>query len=202
MSVTLNRATNTNDAGSPRTSGAYHFDSRSSTHLQSPRVNASQDTRSKPYSTNHREEEDPTWPFALSRAVYNRGVMCARTNLRKKTPCGIQNLGLSRPTLPMSTTLNRATNTNDAGSPRTSGAYHFDSRPSTHLQSPRVNARQPTRSKPYNTNHCEEEGPTWPFASTQAVHNSGVVRARTIYAKKNRLHNAVYKNTKDVCHNL
>ena len=78
----------------------------------------------------------------------------------------------------------RAMNTNDAGSPQMSGAYHIDSRSSTHLQSPRINARQPTRSKPYNTNHCEEEGPTWPFASTQAVHNSGVVRARTIYAKK------------------
>ena len=81
----------------------------------------------------------------------------------------------------------RATNTNDAGSPQISGAYHFDSRSSTHLQSPRINASQPARSKPYNTNHREEEGPTWPFASTQAVHNSGVVRARTIYAK-NRFH--------------
>ena len=39
-------------------SGAYHFDSNSSTHLQSPRNNASQPTRSKPYSTNHREQED------------------------------------------------------------------------------------------------------------------------------------------------
>ena len=75
-------------------------------------------------------------------------------------------LGLSQPTPPMSATLNRATNTNDAGSPKMSGAYHFDSRSSTHLQSPSINARQPTRSKPYNTNHCEEEGPTWPFAST------------------------------------
>ena len=91
MSATLNRATNTNDAGSSQTSDAYHFDSRSSTHLQSPRINASQPTRSKPYSTNHREEEDPTWPFALSRAVYNSGVMCARTYLQKKTPRGIQN---------------------------------------------------------------------------------------------------------------
>ena len=90
-------------------------------------------------------------------------------------------LGLSRPTPPMSATLNRATNRNDAGSPQMSGAYHFDSRSSTQLQSPRINARQPTRSKPYNTNHCEEEGPTWPFASTQAVHNSGVY----IYIKKN-----------------
>ena len=85
------RAANTNDAGSPQMSGAYHFDSRSSTHVQSPRNNASQPTRSKPYSTNHREQEDPTWPFALSRAVYNSGVMCAKTILRKKTPCGIQN---------------------------------------------------------------------------------------------------------------
>ena len=91
MSATLNRATNTNDAGSPQTSGAYHFDSRSSTHLQSPRINASQPTRSKPYCTNLREEEDPTWPFASSQAVYNSGVKCSRTNLRKKTPCGIQN---------------------------------------------------------------------------------------------------------------
>ena len=62
-------------------------------------------------------------------------------------------LGSSHPTPPMSATLNRATNTNDAGSPRTSGAYHFDSRTSTHLQSPRNNASQPTRSKPYSTNH-------------------------------------------------
>ena len=84
MSATLNRATNTNDAGSPQMSGAYHFDSRSSTHLQSPGNNASQPTRSKPYSTNHREQEDPTWPFALSRAVYNSGVMCAKTILRKE----------------------------------------------------------------------------------------------------------------------
>ena len=91
MSTTLNRATSTNDAGSPQMSGAYHFDSRSSTHLQSPRNNASQPTRFKPYSTNHREEEDPTWPFASSRAVYNSGVMCAKTNLQKKTPRGIQN---------------------------------------------------------------------------------------------------------------
>ena len=30
-----------------------------------------------------------------------------------------------------------------------SGAYHFDSRSSTHLQSPRNNASQPTQSKPY-----------------------------------------------------
>ena len=103
-------------------------------------------------------------------------------------------LGLSQPTPPMSATLNRATSTKHAGSPQMSGAYHFDSRSSTHLQSPRINSRQPTRSKPYNTNHCEEEGPTWPFASTPAVHNSGVVRARTIYSK-NRLHNAVYKIT-------
>ena len=110
-------------------------------------------------------------------------------------------LGLSQPTLPMSATLNRATSTNDAGSPQMSSAYHFDFISSTHLQSPRINARQPTWSKLYNTNHFNEEGPTWPFASTQAVHNSGVVRARTIYAK-NRLHNAVYKITKDVCHNL
>ena len=91
MSPTLNRETNMNDAGSPQMSGAYHFDSRSSTHLQGPRINASQPTRSKPYSTNHREEEDSTWPFASSRAVYNSGVMCAKTILRKKTPCGIQN---------------------------------------------------------------------------------------------------------------
>ena len=56
-----------------------------------------------------------------------------------------------------------------------------------HLQSPRINARQPTRPKPYNTNHCEEEGPTWPFAPAQAVHNSGLVRARTIYAKKDSI---------------
>ena len=39
-----------------------------------------------------------------------------------------------------------------------SGAYHFDSRSSTHMQSPRINARQPTQSKPYNTNHLREEG--------------------------------------------
>ena len=86
MSATLERATNTNDAEHPQTSGAYHFNSRSSTHLQSPRINASQPTQSKPYSTNHREEDDPTWPFALSRAIYNSGVMCAKTILRKKTP--------------------------------------------------------------------------------------------------------------------
>ena len=85
------RATNMNDAGSPQTSGKYHFDSRSSTHLQSPRINASQPTRSKPHSTNHREEEDPNWPFAFPQAVFKSGVMCARTNLREKTPCGIQN---------------------------------------------------------------------------------------------------------------
>ena len=71
-------------------SGAYHFDSRSSTHLQSPRNKASQRTRSKPYRTNHREQEDPTWPFALSRAVFNSGVLRAKTILRKMTPCGIQ----------------------------------------------------------------------------------------------------------------
>ena len=90
MSATLNRARIPTTLGSPQMSGAYHFDSRSSTHLQSPRINASQPTWSKPYSTNHREQEDPTWPFALSRAVYNGGVMCAKTILRKKTPCGIQ----------------------------------------------------------------------------------------------------------------
>ena len=73
-------------------------------------------------------------------------------------------LGLSRPTPPMSTTLNRATNTGDAGHPQTSGAYHFGSSSSTHLQSPRFNASQPTPSKPYSTNHREEEDPTWPFA--------------------------------------
>ena len=91
MSATLNRATNMNDAGSLQRSGAYHFESRSSTHLQSPRINASQPTQSKPYSTNHRDEEDLTRPFALSQAVYNSGVMCSKTILRKKTPSGIQN---------------------------------------------------------------------------------------------------------------
>ena len=91
MSATPNRATNTNKAGPPKTSGAYQFESTSSKHLQSPRINAGQPTRSKPYSTNHREEEDPTWPFASSQAVYNSGVKFERTNLRKKTPCGIQN---------------------------------------------------------------------------------------------------------------
>ena len=91
MSATLKRATNTTDAGHPQMSGAYHFDFSSSAHLQCLRINTSQPTQSKPYSTNHREEEDPTWPFASSRAVFNSGVMCARTNLRKKTPCGIQN---------------------------------------------------------------------------------------------------------------
>ena len=92
-------------------------------------------------------------------------------------------LGLSQLTSLVSATLIRVIQTRDAGYPKPSGAYHFDSSSSTHLQSPRNNASQPTRSKPYSTNHCEEEGPTWPFASTQTVHNSGVVRARTIYAK-------------------
>ena len=100
--------------------------------------------------------------------------------------------GSSRPTPLASAILKRLTRTCDDGQHQKSGAYHFDSRSSTHLRSPRTNARQLTRSKPYNTNHCDEEGPTWPLASTQAVHNSGVVFARTIYAK-NGLHNAVYK---------
>ena len=91
MRATLNRATNMNDAGSLQTSGAYHFESRSSTPLQSPRINASQPTQSMPYSTTHRDEEDLTRPFALSQAFYNSGVMCGKTILRKKTPCGIQN---------------------------------------------------------------------------------------------------------------
>ena len=93
----------------------------------------------------------------------------------------------------------RATNTNDAGSPQMSGAYHFDSRSSTHLQSPRINASQRTRSKPDSKSHREEEDPSWPFALSRAVYNSGVMRAKTIDEK--RLH-AVYKLQKDVCHNL
>ena len=73
-------------------------------------------------------------------------------------------LGLSQPTPPISATLNRATNTNDAGSPQTLGAYHFDSRSSTHLQSLRINASWPTRSKPYSSSlgvlcrYLREEG--------------------------------------------
>ena len=107
--------------------------------------------------------------------------------------------GLSRPTPPMSPTLNRETNMNDAGSPQTSAAYHFDSRSSTHLQGPRINASQPTRSKPYSTNHREEEDPTWPFASSRAVYNRGVKCAEQIYKRKL---NAVYKIAEDVCHSL
>ena len=81
---------------------------------------------------------------------------------RPDTPCSghryfdeftSRQLGLSRPTPLVSATLNWATSTNDAGSPQMSGAYQFDSRSSTHLQSPRNNARQPTRSKPYSAPH-------------------------------------------------
>ena len=90
-------------------------------------------------------------------------------------------LGLSRPTPPMSATLNRAAHMNDAGSPQTSCAYHFDSRSPTHLQSPRINASQPTRSKLYSTNHREEEDPTWPFASSQAVQNSNHKKENTVW---------------------
>ena len=87
-------------------------------------------------------------------------------------------LGLSWPTPPKGATLNQATNTSNAGHPETSGAYHFDSSSSTHVQSPRINASQPMRSTPYRTNHREEEGPIWPFASSRAVHNTGVDSVR------------------------
>ena len=97
MRATLNRATNTNDAGSPQTSGACHFDSSQPTHLQCPRINDSQPPRSKPYCTNRREEEGLTWPFTSSQAVYNSAVMCARTHLRKKSPCGTQNYKIYLP---------------------------------------------------------------------------------------------------------
>ena len=62
----------------PQMSGAYHFDSSQPTHLQCPRINASQPPRSKPYCTNRREEEGLTWPFASSPAVYNKGVATVR----------------------------------------------------------------------------------------------------------------------------
>ena len=44
------------------------------------------------------------------------------------------------------------------GPPGLFGGFLYLTRSSAHLQIPRINARQPTRSKPYNTNHCEEEG--------------------------------------------
>ena len=83
-------------------------------------------------------------------------------------------LGLSRPTPLVSATLVGVTQTSNAGHSKPSGAYHFDSSSSTHLQCQKINASQPTRSKPYCTNRCEEEGLTWPFASSRAAYNKGV----------------------------
>ena len=61
-------------------SGAYHFDSSSSIHLQCPRIDASHSPRSKPYLTNCRKEEGLIWPCASSPAVYNKGVDIVRNN--------------------------------------------------------------------------------------------------------------------------
>ena len=64
----------------PQTSGAYHFDSSQPTHLQCPRITASQPPRFKPYCTNRSEEVGLTWSFASSPAVYNKGVDTVRKN--------------------------------------------------------------------------------------------------------------------------
>ena len=87
-------------------------------------------------------------------------------------------LGLSR-TMPLvSATLIGATRMNNARHPKPPGAYHFDSSSSTHLQCQRINASQPTRSKPYCTNCREEEGLLWPFTPSRAVHNRGADNAQ------------------------
>ena len=87
-------------------------------------------------------------------------------------------LSLSRPTPLVSATLVGVTQTSNAGHPKPPGAYHFDSSSSTHLQCQRINASQPTQSKPYCTNRREEEGLTWPFTPSRAVHNRGVDNVR------------------------
>ena len=107
-------------------------------------------------------------------------------------------LGLSRPTPLKNATLKRATHTNDADHPQMSGAYHFDSSQPTHLQCRRINASQAPRSKPYCTNRSEEEGLTWPFASSPAVYNKGVDTVRNNNNFYRKLH-AVYI-TIDGCH--
>ena len=107
-------------------------------------------------------------------------------------------LGLSRPTPLKNATLKQATHTNDADHPQTSGAYHFDSSQPTQLQCPRINPSQPTRSKLYCTNRSEEEGLTWPFASSLVVHNKGVDTVRKNNKFYRELH-AVYI-TIDRCH--
>ena len=75
----------------------------------------------------------------------------------------------SPPRTPIFRRFHRATNTSDEHEWRwtsqTSGAYHFNSSSSTHLHSPRINASQPTRSKPCCTNRSEEEGLTWSCAA-------------------------------------
>ena len=75
--------------------------------------------------------------------------------------------------------------------PQTPCAYHFDSSQPTHLQCPRINVSHPTRSKPYCTNRREEEGVTWPFASSPAVYNKGVDTVRKNNKFYRKLH-AVY----------
>ena len=95
--------------------------------------------------------------------------------------CTSRQLGLSQPTPLATAILKRLTRTCGDGQHQKSGAYHFDSSSSTHLQCQRINASQPTRSEPRCTNRCEEEGLTWPFAPSPAVYNNGVdtVREKT-----------------------
>ena len=78
----------------------------------------------------------------------------------------------------MSATLIGVTQTSNAGHPKPPGAHHFDSSSSTHLQCQRINASQPTRSKPYCTNRREEEGLLWLFITSRAIHKRGVDSVR------------------------
>ena len=110
-------------------------------------------------------------------------------------------LGLSRPTPLVSSTLIGVTQTSNAGHPKPPGAYHFDSSSSTHLQCPRINASQPTRPKPYCRNHREKESLTWPFALSPTVYNKGVDAVREKTTNLLRILHAVYIRN-DGCHNV
>ena len=68
----------------------------------------------------------------------------------------------------MNATLKRATHTSDIDYPRRQ--VHITSIPAhQHTCNVQESASQPARSKPYCTNRREEEGLTWPFASSLAV---------------------------------
>ena len=74
MNAALIRATNTNDADATPDVRCI------SLRFQSANTPAMSKNQRQPYGTNRSEEEDLTWLFASSPAVYNKGVDTVRGN--------------------------------------------------------------------------------------------------------------------------